>query len=180
MAKTLPRLPRILPDTKASGAGRGNFPIADLLVTLSEDRLDTADGPRQLVVADGRRDPWILGTDSIAGEVIPNKGNYGVVYRIRIRRESSDGRSLAVFMHNLYPASEFCRNQSSAIKISDGMHPGGVVSIPGKTTFFGGVGENVLLQTFAPLPVGESDIIEILYSPPGASCLPTPIFFVPF
>ena len=112
--------------------------------------------------------------------MIPNKGNYGVVYRIRIRRESSDGRSLAVFMHNLFPANQFCRNQSSAIKISDGLPPGGIVSIPTSATSFGGADENVLLQTFAPLPEGETDIIEILYSPPGASCLPTPIFFVPF
>lgn len=181
MADGLPRLPRILPGNRPSGAGRGLFPVSNLLVTLAGGQpLDTADGARQLVVADGRRDPWVIGTDSIAEEAIENKGNYGVMYRIRVTRTSSDGRSLAVLMHNLYAENEFCRHQASAAVISPGEYPGGTVPIPAEQVSFGGPGENVLLQTFAPLPEGESETIEIVVSPPGASCLPTPIFFVPF
>lgn len=177
----LPRLPRILPDTKVSGAGRGRFETSNILVTLpTHEPLDTADGPRQAVVADGRTDPWIVGVDSIAGDEVENKGNYGVVYRFRLKRTGSDGRSLAVFMHNLYADTEFCRSQASAVRISAGDQDGGVIPIPAEKVSFGGPGENVLLQTFPPLPEGETETIEILFSPPGASCLPTPIFFVPF
>jgi N-acetylmuramoyl-L-alanine amidase len=181
MAESLPRLPRILPGSQPSGAGRGLFPISNLLVTLPAHRaLDTADGAQQLVVADGRRDPWVVGTDSISGETIPNKGNYGVLYRMRIKRTSSDGRSLAILMHNLYAENQFCRWQASAVKVTSGDGTSRIVPIPADQAGFGGPGQNVLLQTFPPLPEGESETIEILFSPPGASCLPTPVFFVPF
>lgn len=177
----LPRLPRILPDTQASGAGRGRFAISNFLVTRpAEKPVDTADGPGQLIIADGSRDPWIVGSDSIAGDTVENKGNYGVVYRIRLKRTSSDGRSLALFMHNRYSGDQPCGYQASAVQIRAGQRDEITVPVPGEAVGFRNPSENVLLQTFPPLPEGESETIEILYSPPGASCLPTPLYFVPF
>ncbi len=178
---TLPELPRVLPGTHPSGAGRGRFPISDFLVTLPGPlALDTAGGVRQLVVADGRRDPWIKGRDGLTGEDVENKGNYGVVYRIRVPLTHSDGRSWAVLMHNLYHGSDFCRHQASAVKVGEGGFPAEVVPVPRESVTFSGEGNHVLLQVYPPSDDNGPLIAEIEFSPPGASCLPTPIFFVPF
>ncbi|TVR50057.1 MAG: hypothetical protein EA425_10720 [Puniceicoccaceae bacterium] len=179
---TLPLLPRRLPDTRPSGAGRGLFPISNYEVEPAPGAapLDTADGPRRILVADGRIDPWITGRDQITGlEDGENRGNYGVIYRIRIPLTSSDGRSWAVLMHNLYPHNQFCRAQASAVQVSAGKFPAGVVPIPAGQVFFREVGENVLLQIVTPSSDGEPAELELLYSPPGASCLPTPILLFP-
>lgn len=179
--ETLEKLPRILPGQRPSGAGRGSFPIGNFLTTLAGSHvIDTARGAQQIIVADGRTDHWIRGNDSIDQEVVENRGNYGVLYRIQFKRSSSDGRSLAVLMHNPFSEGDPCYYMGSVMGVSSGNFEGGVVPLPRESHGFIGDGRGVLLQVFPPLPEGETGTIEILYSPPGASCLPTPIFFVPF
>lgn len=63
--------------------------------------------------------------------------------------------------------------------VSRGMHPAGLVMIPRAQVTFSEAGDNVLLQVLPPLEYGREETLEILYSPPGASCLPTPILFLP-
>ena len=41
------------------------------------------------------------------------------------------------------------------------------------------VPEAVLIQVFEPSETEDINPIEITYSPPGASCLPTPLIFIP-
>src|SRR5439155_11051737 len=63
----LPKLPRALPGTKTgNGAGRGLFRTCNFTVTNESNFiLDTTNGPMQLIVGDGKREPWIQGHDSI-------------------------------------------------------------------------------------------------------------------
>jgi len=179
-------LPRRLPGERTSGAGRGLFEQVDFNITNGEGFiLDSADGVKRLIIADGNDDDWVRGWDSIAGGEYENRGNYGVMYHIAIERKSSDNRGIAVLMGNNYAVgpddpNNFCMNQSGAVFVDAGADPRGVVRIPGDQTFFNTKGEYVLLQAYRPLREGETHTINIIYSPPGASCLPTPIVFVPF
>ena len=196
--KTLEKLPRVLPGQHPSGAGRGRFPVADKLVTLARP-IDTSAGPVQLIVADGVRDPWVRGVDSLgetgagpAEEPTENKGNYGVVYHVRLPYTSPDGRGVAVVTYNARAQGKWCGYQASAVRVlaGDGATPGllptgdsnptGVVPIPADAVRYGGPPEAVLIQTYPPAAPGQTNTIELLYSPPGASCLPTPIAVVPF
>ncbi len=179
-------LPRRLPGERTSGAGRGLFEQADFDITNADDFiLDSADGVKRLIIADGNDDDWVRGWDSIAEGEYENRGNYGVMYHISIERKSSDNRGIAVLMGNNYAIgpndpNNFCMNQSGAVFVDAGADPRGVVRIPENETFFNTKGEYVLLQAYRPLREGETHTMNIIYSPPGASCLPTPIVFVPF
>lgn len=178
----LPKLPPVLPGgTNGHGAGRGLFETSDFLVTNAPDSpLDTANGPRQLILADGQRDPWMRGHDHLGGGASINVGNYGALYRIRLKRASSDGRGWALLMCQIPGHTATCGKIGAAVKVSAGVWPGGVVGLPSDRVVFGGAEEAVLIQRFLPLPKGQTETIELTYSPPGACCLPTPLLFVPY
>jgi hypothetical protein len=150
-------------------------------VTLPEGTtFDTAGGAMQVVLADGQRDGWIEGTDSLSpNEASPNKGNYGVMYRIKLRYTSSDGRGVALLVFNARSGARWCEYQASAAVVGEGEMPAGTVAIPADQVRYGGPPETVLLQRFAPAPAGETREIELLWSPPGASCLPNPLILLP-
>lgn len=176
---SLEKLPQVLPGFNPSGAGRGLFPRSDVDVA-SEKVIDTADGMRQMVVADGKTDPWIVGTDSISGDKQQiNKGNYGVMYRATLRYRSSDGRAMAVVLTNGRADGKWCTYAAAAMKVNDGRHPGGAVMLPTGQTRFEGLPQAVMIQSYPPANPGGTGTIEFIYSPPGASCLPTPILLIP-
>ncbi len=178
----LPRLPFNLPGRAASGAGRGLFLTNEFMVVNEPGAvLDTARGPLRLVVSGGRRDHPILGHDSLEqSDDVRDSGNYGMLYRIRLQRTSSDGRSLALLITKPAASGKWCGAQSGAVQVSRGAWPAGTVAIPTGRVSYGNPGEMVLLQKFPPLRKGWTDVIEILYSPPGASCMPTPFILVPY
>lgn len=178
----LPKLPLDLPGRNASGAGRGLFLTSDFNVTAEDNFvIDTARGPMRLVIADGRRDAFIHGHDDISQtDSVRDSGNYGVMYRIRLKRSSSDGRGLALLMTNRGGNNQWCGSQAGAVQVSRGLWPGGTVAIPTGRVAYGKPGEMVIIQKFPPLPKGRTETIEILYSPPGASCIPTPMLLVPY
>jgi hypothetical protein len=66
------------------------------------------------------------------------------------------------------------------VKVSPGTDGGGVVALPKDKPRYGQYPQAVMIQKFAPLPAGKNEQIELTYSPPGASCLPTPILLVPY
>lgn len=167
---------------EAAGAGRGLFLTDNYEVGLVEGAfLDSTNGPVQLIVADGKRDPWIKGHDSISdGEESLDKGNYGVIYHIRFPYRTSDGRGLALLAYNPHGPQSGCGQMAMALRVGSGEFPGGVVAVPKERISFGGRNQMVLIQRFPPLREGAEGIIEIDYSPPGASCLPTPLVFVPY
>ena len=179
---TLPKLPLQLPGKPiGNGAGRGLFVTSDFTVTNSPGFvLDTTNGAMQLVLADGRRDPWIRGHDSLDGIETHDSGNYGVLYRIRLTRASSDGRGLALLLGKFGSPGRYCGRLAAAMQVSAGVWPAGTVALPAKQNAFGEPGEMALAQRFAPLAKGRTEVIELIYSPPGASCIPTPLLFVPY
>jgi hypothetical protein len=174
---SLEKLPLVLPGFHASGAGRGLFPQAEFAVDAGE--YDTASGARKLVVADGESDPWMVGTDGITGESQMNKGNYGAIYRMKLRYRSTDGRGLAMLMVTDRFDSRWCQAVAAVVRVSDGNHSGGVIDLPRDAVRFRILPEAVVIQTFPPAAPGETREIELDYTPPGASCLPTPILLVP-
>lgn len=180
--RQLPRLPAILPGReKGSGAGRGLFPRCDFIVSNgSGEALDTANGAAQLIVADGQRDPWMRGRDGLEDRESVNVGNYGALYRIRLHTANSDGRGWALFLSQLPGQGEACGKTCAVMKVGTGRTPGRVLMLPRDRVTFGGDGQVVLVQRFPPVPKGETGVVEITYSPPGACCLPTPLIFVPY
>jgi hypothetical protein len=164
-----------------SGAGRGLFLTSNLALTNAPGFvLDTTNGPMQLIIADGKRDAWVQGFDKIENKAARNVGNYGVLYRIRLTRASSEGRGLALLFCRLEANNQWCGRVAAAMRISGGVWPAGLVPIPSNQVSFGEPGEMVLLQKFPPVPAGQTETIELEYSPPGAACLPTPLLFVPY
>jgi hypothetical protein len=178
---TLPKLPRILPGWHASGAGRGYFTTCEYNVTSKDDAvIDTTGGVQRVLVADGKTDPWIVGRDSLdTSEPSPNKGNYGVMYRMKFRFRSTDGRGLALVMVGYRPDTQFCKHTAAVISINDGKERGGVIALPAKEKRFENLPSGCVMQIYEPPPAGETREIELTYSPPGACCLPTPILLVP-
>lgn len=169
------------PKHQGEGAGRGTFSPADYNVAVNEGRaIDTADGGVRLILADGTKDPWISGIDGSRGARAKLAGNYGVLYTIRMKLRSSDGRGFAVIMWNPRSHQMYCGGMASVVRISDGAMPGGVIVAPNDRDRIGHAPEAALVQRFDPVPAGTEREIEIVYSPPGASCLPIPIVFVPY
>lgn len=174
---TLPRLPRVLPGVQASGAGRGLFSRSEVEV-VGERAIDTNAGPQLLLVADGKVDPWIEGRDSIdPSSPIQNKGNYGVLYRFKLKYRGDKG--LAVLMCGNRVDNKWCKYTAAVIEVNRGAHAGGIVALPADAPRFANLPEAVVMQTYAAPARGASGEIEFTYSPPGACCLPTPILLVP-
>jgi hypothetical protein len=176
---TLPKIPLVVRGTDPSGAGRGLFPVADFDVALAGATYDTQSGPSQLIVADGKTDTWIEGVDGISGDKTANKGNYGVIYRMKIKWKSTDGRGLAVLMTSARFDSKWCGNVAAAVKVNNGNQPGGIIPLPNNGVRFQGIPDACVIQTFTAPPNGREATIELDYTPPGACCLPTPILLVP-
>lgn len=172
------RLTTPVQSARHSGAGRGYFPFSDYTVEGAET-YDTSSGPAQLVVADGVDDRWITGHDFSTTMPAQNKGNYGVLYNISLDWTSADGRALALVVWNARSQSQWCGALAHAIGVSAGRHPAGIVEVPRDSLVIKGAPEAVVLQVFAPPRKGQTSKIELTYTPPGASCLPTPIVFVP-
>jgi hypothetical protein len=163
------------------GAGRGIFTTSNMDVTVNAGQaIDTANGAVRLVLADGEKDPWIEGMDNSRGAVARLAGNYGVLYSIRMKVKSTDGRGLAVVVWNPRSHEMYCGGLAVVVRISDGELPGGVVIAPSDRERIAHAPEAALVQRFAPVAAGEEREIEIVYSPPGASCLPMPIVFIPY
>jgi hypothetical protein len=179
---SLPDLPRQLPGRKLSGAGRGIFPTADLAaVNQPGTVIDSAAGVQRLVLADGRLDPWVKGVDGLAGNMeVTNKGSYGVVYHVRLACTSSDGRSWALLVAAGGRRRGGETRPMAALKVSDGAWKGGWIGLAGQRLQIKERGAAALVQKFASPAHGRTNYIEITYSPPGGSYLPTPIFLAPF
>ncbi len=175
------RIKDLIPPKGRSGAGRGKFKYSEYDMKLGQSEvIDTADGPRQLFMADGKYDTWMTGFHSMSTtEPAILRGNYGIIYRIKMRRTSSDNRSLALLIYNCRTVKG-CQGMSGCVQVSSGEFTAGPVIVPSDTAVLMGNGKAVLLQVFPPLEPGKTEDIEIVYTPPGASCLPTPMLLVPF
>lgn len=160
-------------------AGRGLFTPADYSVHVN-DVLDTKSGPYILTIADGKIDPWVKGYESSSNKKVELAGNYGVMYNITIPWKSSDGKSLALLTWNpMGGVGQWCDGMANSMIVSKGKFDSGVVKLPGNALVVKKDPDAILVQVFQPATNNGIQQIHIVYSPPGASCLPTPLVFVP-
>ncbi|MGV3704382.1 MAG: copper amine oxidase [Arcticibacter sp.] len=167
----------VLP-TGHKNAGRGLFGVSNYRV-LNKEVLDTKDGVSQLIVADGKIDPWVAGVEGVSGQISELAGNYGVIYDIEVDWKSSDGKGLALLTWNSRTDNQWCSGMAASMIVSEGIFKDGIVQLPSNKLTTTGAPEAVVVQVFKPAKDGSKQTIKLRYSPPGASCLPTPFIFVP-
>jgi len=160
-------------------AGRGLFPVANYKI-VSMDTVLTSDGVCQLVFADGKDDPWIRGTIGPDKQEAKNAGNYGVMYDTNIKWKSTDGKGLALITWNSRSAdNQWCGGMGLTMELFDDKGEKSVVQFPSDRLVTKAAPEAILVQVYKPEPSKEIQEINLTYSPPGASCLPTPLVLIP-
>jgi hypothetical protein len=165
--------------SRHTNAGRGLFGVSNYLV-LAKDTIDTKNDAAAIVVADGKDDPWVIGKDASTGTLAKLAGNYGVMYTMEIKWKSSNGKGLALMTWNARAGdNKWCGGMANTMIVSDGKFKEGIIELPSDRLNTKGAPEAVLVQVFPPAKNGEVQTIRLTYSPPGASCLPTPLIFIP-
>lgn len=176
-AKAYNDIKKVIP-TNHKNAGRGLFGISNYKV-FNNDVIDTKDGVTQLVVADGVKDPWILGIEGESGKVSKLAGNYGVMYDVELKWKSTDGKGLALVTWNSRTDNKWCSGMAASMQVSGGKFQEGIIQLPSDKLTTRGAPEAILIQVFKPEEIGKEQTLKLTYSPPGASCLPTPLIFIP-
>jgi hypothetical protein len=167
------------PKISESGAGRGIFGVSNYQI-ITEGVFNTNQGPAQIIVADGTIDPWVVGKESTSGRQATLAGNYGVMYDIEMKWKSTDGKGLALVTYNVRADdNKWCRGMANSMVVSEGKFKSGIIQLPSDQLVTNKAPEAVLIQVFPPDPDKEEQTIRLKYSPPGASCLPTPLVFIP-
>lgn len=160
-------------------AGRGVFPVSNYKIT-NKEMIDTKNGVCQLVVADGEDDPWITGTIGADKQEAKNAGNYGVLYNTNLKWKSTNGKGLALITWNARSDNgQWCGGMGLTMELFDAQRKKTVRQYPTNQLITKGAPEAILIEIFRPDPTKEIQEINFTYSPPGASCLPTPLILVP-
>lgn len=160
-------------------AGRGIFPVSNYTV-VSVDTIDTRNGVSQMIIADGEDDPWITGTVGEEKMLARNAGNYGVLYHTNIKWKSTDGKGLALVTWNSRSAdNQWCGGMGMTMELFDEHNNKTIVQYPSDELITRAAPEAIILEIYRPDPTKEVQEIKFTYSPPGASCLPTPLVLVP-
>lgn len=168
----------IIPHSHAN-AGRGLFPVSNYKI-ISKDTVLTSNGVSQLIIADGKDDPWITGTIGADKQYAKNAGNYGVIYDTHIKWKSTDGKGLALITWNSRSAdNQWCGGMGLTMELFDDNNKKSVVQLPSNRLVTKAAPEAILVQLYKPDPTKEIQEINLTYSPPGASCLPTPLVLIP-
>lgn len=174
----LKRIKTVIP-TGHKNAGRGLFGVSNYKIT-SVDVMDTKNGVAEIIVADGVKDPWVLGVEGTSGKESTLAGNYGVIYNMELKWKSTDGKGLALVTWNSRSAdNKWCNGMAATMVVGKGKFKEGIVQLPSDRLVTKAAPEAVLVQVFPPAKNGEEQVIKLTYSPPGASCLPTPLVFIP-
>ncbi|MBN9295509.1 MAG: copper amine oxidase [Filimonas sp.] len=176
--EALKRITNVLPPKSKSGAGRGLFGISNYQVA-TDSVYDTKQGIAQIVVADGKKDPWVLGKEQVSGQTSTLAGNYGILYNMDIKWKSTDGKGLALMTWNARSDGGWCNGMAATMVTSKGKFDAGVIQLPADQLITKRAPEAILVQVFTPSANGEEQTIHLTYSPPGASCLPTPLLLIP-
>ena len=171
------RIVEVHPSSRTN-AGRGLFGVSNYLV-IARDTLDTAKPVSKIIVADGKIDPWVNGVDGSTGRIMNLSGNYGVIYEIEVNWKSSDGKGLALITWNAMAGAKWCDGMVNVIRVSEGKFREGYVTVPSDKPYNTGSPDAVLLQVFLPDKKKAVQKIKITFTPPGATCLPVPLAFVP-
>lgn len=172
------KIDTVIPFSHAN-AGRGIFPVSNYKI-VSKDTVSTSDGVSQLIIADGKDDPWITGTIGADKQNAKNAGNYGVMYNTNIKWKSTDGKGLALITWNSRSAdNQWCGGMGLTMELFDANQHKTIVQFPSDRLITKAAPEAILLRIYKPDPTKEIQEINFTYSPPGASCLPTPLVLVP-
>lgn len=177
--QALERIASVHPTNKKN-AGRGLFGVSNYLVRVNDTiRTDHA-LPVQLVLADGKDDPWVVGTEGSTGNLSTLAGNYGVLYQVELNWKSTNGKGLALVTWNARAGdNQWCGGMANAMVVSEGKFKAGTIRLPSDALRTKKAPEAILIQVFTPPADSRVQKIRLTYSPPGASCLPTPLIFVP-
>lgn len=176
--KALQRITNIIPP-KGQNAGRGVFGVSNYRV-ITDSVYDTKSGTMEIILADGDKDPWVEGKMKGRQDVAALAGNYGVMYDIEMKWKSSDGKGLALVTWNSRSGNnQWCGGMANTMIVSKGKFNEGVIQLPSDRLITKAAPEAILIQVFEPAANGEEQTIKLTYSPPGASCLPTPLIFIP-
>jgi len=176
-AEAAKRIGNVHPSSRTN-AGRGLFGVSNYLV-LVKDTLSTTGTASRLIVADGRTDPWVKGIDGSTGRIMNLSGNYGVIYEIELKWKSPDGKGLALITWNAQAGAKWCDGMVNVIKVSKGRFNEGFVQVPSDKLFNTGNPDAVLLQVFLPDRDNSVQTVRLTFTPPGATCLPIPLVFIP-
>lgn len=177
--EALTQIEEVLPPKSHSGAGRGIFGVSNYEVK-NKEVIDTKNGPAQLILADGDIDPWVLGKESSTRQQAVLAGNYGVMYEIELQWKSTNGKGLALVTWNSRSAdNRWCGGMATTMIVSEGKFSEGIQQLPKEELITKKAPEAILVQIFEPTGDGELQTLKLTYSPPGASCLPTPLIFIP-
>jgi hypothetical protein len=175
--EALRRIKEVHPIGKKN-AGRGSFGTSNYLVQAA-DTLLTSGEPVALVLADGKTDPWVVGTEGNSGSLSRLAGNYGVMYTVELKWRSTNGKGLALVTWNARAGdNKWCGGMANTVVVSGGRFKEGIIQLPSDQLRTKGAPEAILVQVFEPRGEGLQTI-RLTYSPPGASCLPTPLVFIP-
>ncbi|ANE49984.1 copper amine oxidase [Flavisolibacter tropicus] len=165
--------------SRHTNAGRGLFGVSNYLV-VTKDTFDTKNEAAAFVMADGKEDPWIMGKDASTGDMAKLAGNYGVMYNVEMKWKSTNGKGLALVTWNARAGdNKWCGGMANTMVVSDGKFKEGIIQLPADQLRTKGAPEAILVQIFPPAKNGEVQTINYTYSPPGASCLPTPLIVIP-
>ncbi len=147
-----------LPILKRDGIhSRGSFENADRYYTLNLDN----DKPYKIMLGKPANDmeDWLQGYDALTGEKVMNKGNYGMVYWMRLHVKEDTG-----ILFNL---------RSNIFKGAVGFTNGGSYEMP-----YRGLVKNVQ-QGYVAGVAKEGKITEMLYVLPNGSAAPILFCFIP-
>ena len=164
--------------TSHKNAGRGLFGVSNYQI-INDEIISTDQPISQLVIADGIDDPWVLGKEGVSGKEAKLAGNYGIMYQVEFNWKSTNGKGLALVTWNSRTDNKWCSGMANSILIKNEDKPNQIVSVPSNQLTTKGAPEGVLIEIFKPDPNKEIQTLKFVYSPPGASCLPTPLIFVP-
>lgn len=158
-------------------AGRGLFGISNYQIT-SNNVINTTAAVTQLIIADGNDDPWIIGREGASGNEAKLAGNYGVMYNVELNWKSKNGKGLALVTWNSRTDNKWCSGMANTMLFKVNGKADEIISIPNNELITKGAPEAVLVKIFKPDPNKDIQTLKFVYSPPGASCLPTPLIFV--
>ena len=177
-AKLINSETQILSSSKQSGAGRGKFGVSNYLIT-NDGPIIFDDEPKQLIIADGEKDHWIEGIDGSTGEIAKLAGNYGVIYEIDLNIHIPKNRDLALVTFNSRAANNrWCGGMALSIVVDPEKDSENVIMVPSDKLALKGPPDAAVIKVFKN-EGNDLQSIRFNYSPPGASCLPTPLIFVP-
>ncbi len=160
----------LLPIPTESNAGRGYYPFSEYSCETPKDFvLDGSLDLMQLVLADGITDKWLTGWSSDIDKPTILAGNYGVMYKIRIHRKN-DGTSWALLTWNQRAHERWCGGLAMVVGVN-----GEFISVPSDQIKIGAPPHACVISVLPP----SDEPIDLIYSPPGASCLPNPLVFLP-